>query len=744
MTGPPGAASGCAEPAGHGSMSRAPRWGGPAAVGSVLLVLLALLAPAAGTVTAVGRPEGDGTGGSPRDRTLDALGRLPLGFVQVDGTAGSPRFEARGDEFAVALTAEGAMVAMGPSGRDDQGIALQLRFIGAAPDVEAVGGDRKPTSVSYFLGPDPAAWRTGLSAFASVTYRDVWPGIDAVFRGSGTGLKYEFMVWPGADPSSIRLSYAGADGLSVAPSGALLVETPLGPIEDSVPVAYQLRGGLRTGLESRFAPDQGPGATGFGFTVGGSFDPTVPLVIDPGISFSTFLGGSDPDVGLSIDVDAAGSAFVVGETSSPNFPTTPGAYDPTFNTFDEAWVAKLNPAGSALVYSTYLGGSLGDVAFGIHVDAAGNTYLAGETASSDFPATPGSYDTSYNGGEGDAWVAKLDATGSNLLYATFLGGAVVPGLLPPATPGDGAGDVWADAAGNAWVSGETKSIDFPTTAGAFDTSPNGDYDVFVSKLNPSGSSLLYSTYLGGSEADRGSRFAVDGSGRVHVTGNTRSTDFPATAGAYDNTFNGFADAFVAKFNGSASGLVYATFLGGSDLDRGEDIAVDQNGNAYVAGMTESTDLPATPGAFDTSWNGGSEDAFVAKLNPAGWNLVYCTYLGGTQGDVAWGVEVDGEGRAHVSGTTASPTFPTTPGGDTMHNGKGDAFVVQLAADGGAMFYGTFLGGRNEDEGRGLAIDANGRVYVTGIASAKFPTSNGALDRTHNGKFDGFLTKLKLT
>jgi len=325
-----------------------------------------------------------------------------------------------------------------------------------------------------------------------------------------------------------------------------------------------------------------------------------------GLVYSTYLGGSGDDNGTSIGVDAAGNAYVMGGTSSTNFPTTAGAFQRTFGGgISDAFVTKLNPAGSGLVYSTYLGGSGSEGGFGIAVDAGGNAYVTGHTGSTNFPTTTGAFQTSFGGGGFDAFVTKLNSTGSALVYSTYLGSSGT----------DNGNGIAVDAAGNAYVTGDTTSANFPTTTGAFQTTFRGGFDdAFVTKLNSTGSALVYSTYLGGSSTDNGTSIAVDAVGNAYVTGGTFSTNFPTTTGAFQTTLSGLEDAFVTKLNPLGTGLVYSTYLGGSGSDVGDGITVDAlpTPNAYVTGFTDSTNFPTTAGAFQTTLGGG-EDAFVAKI-----------------------------------------------------------------------------------------------------------------------------------
>ena len=606
------------------------------------------------------------------------------------------------------------------------------------------GEERAPGEVNYLRGNDPARWQTELRRYGQVVYRDLWPGVDLRLRDQAGALKDEFQVRPGARPADIRLAYAGAAGLRLDNSGALLIETEVGVLRDSPPVSYQMIAGARVPVESRYVMNEGDGR--YGFAVGASYQPDHELIIDPGVEYSTFLGGSSYETAAGIQVDANGNAYVVGTTQSPNFPTTPGAFRRTGAVSNslEVFVSKLNPAGTALVYSTFIGGSNFDWGRGIAIDAAGNAYVTGQTKSSNFPTTGGAFDRTFNVDtcprcgidQYDAFVLKLNAAGSGLVYSTFLGGFNL----------DDGMAIALDGTGSAYVAGETEASNFPTTAGAFDRTINGAFDTFVTKLNATGSALVYSTYLGGAAVEFPSRVSVDASRNLVIAGSTSSGNFPTTAGAFDTTANGAFDVFVTKLNAAGSALVYSTFLGGADFDSGGGLDLDAAGNAYVSGGTGSFDFPTTPGAFDTLADGS--EAFVTKLNPAGSALVYSTLLGGTASDGASAVTVDGAGNAWVTGGTSSADFPVIVGAaDSTHNGMSDVFVSELNADGTTLLYSTFLGGNQSENGNDLALDASGGVYVTGLTfSANYPTTAGAFDIVFNGDLlifwgDGFVTKL---
>ena len=713
-----------------------------AIVGLLFALVLAALAaePASRTAPAVGASAAERSAG-------DAYANLPLAFVPNAGqTDDSVRYQAQGAGFSFFFTERKAALVFQKGKR---GQALDLNFVGANPHPELVGAERDSGTVNYLTGSEQHA---GLPTYQSLVYRELWPGIDMVFRGQGGQLKYEFHVSPGANPADIRLAYEGARGVALGAGGALLIDTPLGTLRDARPQSFQRVDGRRVPVESSYALAGGS----YGFALG-RHDRGRPLVIDPGLAYSTYLGGSGNDDGLGIAVDSQGAAYVTGRTTSTNFPTTPGAFDASYNLgLDDAFVTKLDPTGSSLVYSTYLGGSSDfDHGVGIAVDSQGAAYVTGSTGSPDFPATPGAFDTSFNGVAGDdAFVTKLAPSGSSLVYSTYLGGS-----------GDDRGTgIAVDPQGAAYVTGSAGSANFPTTPGAFDTTSGGaDGDGFVTKLAPAGTSLVYSSYLGGSapsssgdgssSGDVGAGIAVDSLGAAYVTGATFSTNFPTTPGAFDTSHNGFSDVFVTKVNPAGSSLAYSTYLGGSAEDGSNGIAIDSQGAAYVTGATFSPGFPTTPGAFDTSHNGFA-DAFVTKVNTSGSSLAYSTYLGGSGMDSGFGPAVDSQGAAHVTGLTHSPEFPITPGAfDTTGGPFGadpdgqDAFVTRLGSTGSSLAYSTYLGGSGLDLGADIALDSQGAAYIAGSTdSTDFPTTPGAFDRSLNnprGDFvrDAFVTKL---
>ena len=690
---------------------------------------------------------------------LQNYGQIPLSFEANQGqTASQVNFLSQGSGYALFLTPTGAVLNLQtPAGSTSSqgistpfedsgcatpaagGVALAINLVGANTQAQAVGQDQLPWTSNYFVGNDPSQWRTGIANYGKVAYQDIYPGVNLVYYGNQQQLEYDFVVAAGADPGSIRFDVQGADSLSLDASGNLVVDMPSPPtplpegegnvVVEHAPVIYQEIGGKQQSVAGQFVL---LGADEVGFQVG-PYDASQSLVIDPVLSYSTYLGGNSDDYGCGIAVDGSGNAYVTVWTLSSNFPTTTGAYQTSLGGGWDAFVTKLNASGTALVYSTYLGGNGNDWGYDIAVDGSGNAYVTGYTDSSNFPTTTGAYQTSLGGGW-DAFVTKLNASGTALVYSTYLGG----------NGNDWGYGIAVDGSGNAYVTGMTGSSNFPTTTGAYQTSLASTGNAFVTKLNASGTALVYSTYLGGNNGTYGNGIAVDGSGNVYVTGLTRSSNFPTTTGAYQTSLGGYNSAFVTKLNASGTALVYSTYLGGNPYDEGDGIAVDGSGDAYVTGMTESSDFPTTTGAYQTSLGGG-ENAFVTKLNASGTALVYSTYLGGNSDDWGYGIAVDGSGNAYVTGYTESSNFPTTTGAyQTNLGGDENAFVTKLNASGTALVYSTYLGGNSDDAGEDIAVDSSGNAYVTGRTwSSNFPTTTGAYQTSLDGSANAFATKLAL-
>src|SRR5215213_5779211 len=608
-------------------------------------------------------------------RLNELYSQLPLSFeANVGQTHPQVDFISRGSGYTLFLTPSEALIALGaasPSPRTRNGLndhesaaatVVRMKFVGSETKPRVAGQEELPGKVNYFIGNDPSRWRTGISTYAKVAYQNVYPGVDLVYYGNQRQLEYDFVVRPGTDPDIIALNFEGADQLTVDAQGELVLHTRGGEIRQRKPVIYQEVDGVRHEVAGSYKLKD---SNTVGFQLA-DYDASRPVVIDPVLVYSTFLGGGRNDQGQDITVDASGSAYVTGFTGSFDFPTTGGAFDITLDTglALDAFVTKLNPAGSALVYSTFLGGNDTDLGFGIAVDTSGSAYVTGRTGSPNFPTTFGA----PHNGNFDVFVTKLNPSGSALVYSTLFGGIDF----------EQGNRIALDTSGSAYVTGDTFSPNFPTTPGVVDTTMNGGTASFVTKLNPSGSALVYSTFLDGFSTDHANGIAVDVSGSAYVTGETFSFDFPTTAGAFDPTFNGFSDAFITKLNATGSAFVYSTFIGGSNNEWGNGIAVDTAGSAYVIGATLSPNFPTTVGAFDTTHN-GDIDVFVTKLNPSGSApLIYSTFVGGSKLDFGRDIAVDTSDSAYVTGETFSPDFPTTVDAfDTTWNNSADAFVTKL-------------------------------------------------------------------
>jgi hypothetical protein len=601
-------------------------------------------------------------------------------------------------------------------------------------------GKSKPrrSSISYFKG-SPEEWRTEMPTYSRIVYPSLWEGIDLVYSGTTNRLKYEFVAQPGADPARIRLSYRGAT-VGVNQAGQLEVSTPAGGFYDDAPIAYQEVEGRRQPVEVSFTLDQASWSSAeqsypFGFHLG-IYDHSLPLVIDPAvIVYCGFIGGSSDDGGYGISVDSAGTAYITGNTSSTEatFPEAVGP-DTNFNGSLDAFVAKVKADGTGLVYASYIGGDSFDTGYGIAVDSTGNAYVTGWTMSTEttFPVivVP---DPSHNGGQ-DAFVAKVNPDGTGLVYAGFIGGGGY----------DWGNGIAVDATGNAYIAGETDSTEatFPKIVGP-DLTYNGNDDAFVVKVNADGMSLAYAGYIGGNGSEYGNGIAVDTVGNAYITGYTTSTEasFPVSVGP-DHTYNGGSDAFVVEVNATGIWLVYAGYIGGSSDDKGYGIAMDTSGNAYVAGLTYSTEasFPETVGP-DLTHNGGI-DAFVAKVNATGAGLVYAGYIGGSSDDKGNAIAVDTAGNAYVTGGTYSTeeTFPEIVGPDLTHNSGSDAFVAKVNTNGATLVYAGYIGGSGDEEGCGIAVDTAGNAYITGetqSTEATFPETVGP-DLAHNGSNDAFV------
>jgi hypothetical protein len=717
---------------------------------------------------------------------------LPLHFEPNLGQLPAHvRFAARGDGYALSLRSGEAVLsfaapaALGPRARPDArsrpargssaGTApaeppaaaapsapagVRLRWVGAREGAAVVGEKPLAARVHSFVGRDPACWRTDVPTYARVRTVGLYPGIDLVFYGKDGRLEHDLVVAPGADPGAAALAIEGAERVYLDAAGDLVLGLGGHRARLHAPVSYQADPAAPYGQQpvaSRWTLD----SNGHARVVVGAYDATRALVVDPVLSYASYLGGNGEDNAGGVHVDASGITLG-GLAVSTDLPASGGLFATNAGGFD-AFVAKLDPTGTTLLHATYFGGGGDEIERDLAVDAAGNAYLYGETTSTDLPATAGAFDTACgsdgacDGGIPDVFVAKIGPTGDSLVYATYLGGS----------GSDIAGKIALDGAGRAHLAGYTNSPDFPATPGAHDTSCGSDgacdgakRDGFVTKLDASGASLLYSTFLGGSGFDRAFGVALDGMGAAIVTGGTLSADFPATAGAFDTTCgsdgacDGGDDAFVAKLDPSGASLVFATYLGGSGNgvagveEYGWDVAVDAAGAAYVVGQTDSSDFPATGAALPVS--GGGIDAFVAKLAPSGSSLDFATYLGGGGTEQGFGIAIDPFGNAVATGVTDSIDFPLVeplggPGNACAlcSSGFTEAFVAKLGRTGARLLFSSFLGGTSAEYGSGVALADARTVWVVGDSySTDFPTQ-AAFQPLHGAgaNYDAFLVRL---
>lgn len=615
------------------------------------------------------------------------------------------------------LTAAGPVIATHAERR-----TIRTRFEHANPNAALAGTDVLPARVSHLRGRDPARWLHGLPTFARAVQRDVYPGIDVIYHGRDGALEYDFRIAPGADPDAIALCVTGADEVGIAADGALLVRLGARQLRQTLPRVYEITPAGERALAGRFRV-RGDGAIGIEVA---ARDPARSLVIDPVLELSTYLGGSGDDFGGGIAVGADGAIYLAGWTNSLDFPVSDGAFDDAIEQPEppeigrDAFVAKLDPTGQQLVWATYLGGSGTEfeVVYAA-VDAAGHVFVSGATKSSDFPVTAGALQTEL-AGEVDGFVAKLTPDGTDLVYATYLGGA---GLETPQT-------VAIDADGNAYVTGVTGSPDFPTTVGSAQPEWGGNADAFVAKLAPDGASLVWATYLGGSGDEpppAAPGLFVDPARRVFVAGTTSSDDFPTTADAVQAARAGdpgTTDAFVALLDPTGAQLLYGSYLGGSGNEEGRSVVLDAQGRIALAGISESDDLPTTPGAFQPALAGGA-DLFVARLSPGNPTPHSVTYLGGTSQDISRHMAGLGDASIAITGSTSSSDFPATPNALQPAQGGGeDAFVTIVGPDGDAITFSTFLGGTGNDRARGMAIGPTGAIHVVGFTgSTDFPTAH---------------------
>lgn len=662
------------------------------------------------------------------------FGGFPLYFVSNNGQVHEQAlYYARTPRFTLWLTHSGLVFDSRQSGARD---VSRMVFIGADEDPEIFSADEAAYKVNYFQNDSPEDWITGISTSKAVYYENLYRGVDLKVYGTGQNIQYDWVVNPGADPEAIRFAFKGVDSARISEDGRLVIKTAFGEMVHQHPVTFQIIDGEKKHVESAFTARED---NAFGFEVD-EYDQSRPLYIDPLILvFSTYLGGSDEDIGYGVAVDSSGNGYVTGKTWSTNFPVQNYYMNDPGDGTEDVFVTKMSEDGSSLIYSTYIGAT-GEGSFeegqGIAVDDSGCAYVTGLTASSNFPTVnPYMTDT----GNTDAFVCKLSAAGDSLVYSTYLGGNAV----------DAGYDIAVDSSGYAFITGYTASTDYPTAIPYMTDPGDGTYDAFVTKLSQAGNSLEYSTYLGGSSEGGGNDFGfgidIDGTGCAYVTGDTEGTTFPLLNEYMSHPGDYGENVFVTKFSAAGNTLVYSTYLGGTSDDYAKDIAVDSAGNAYVTGYTESNDFP-TANPYQASMNGYS-DAFVTKFSAAGNTLEYSTYIGGEDTDQGHGIDVDPDGCAFITGETYSYDYPEVDS-YMSYAGSKDAFVTKFSAAGNTLEYSTFLGGSSgggeggpSDYGRDIAFGVPSYVYVTGYTeSDDFPTVNEYMSDPGDNNKDAFVAK----
>lgn len=679
-------------------------------------------------------------------------GDLPLSFELNAGQTAAPvRYLSHGKGANVFVTAQSTTLQIA---KDTIEIGVAE---GQAPS-SIQGENRLPGSVNYLRGADRSRWLRGIPTYGRVRLANVYPGVDLVYYGNHRQLEYDFIVHPGAEARTVALRETGAKA-ELQADGSLMMRTASASLHWHAPVAYQQVDGKRVSVTASYRVE----GSNIGFALG-SYDHTRDLVIDPVLVYSTYVGGNGGDVGdvgNAIATDSNGNAYVVGLASSTNFPTTGSAAQTASEGDEDAFVAKLNPSGTAYVYSTYLGGGGQDIAWGVAVDASGNAYVTGQTGSglygtAAFPTTAGAFQRTQNLNvlNNSVFVTKLSADGSDLLYSTLLSGA----------NDSTATSIAVDTAGSAYVLTNTGS-GFPVTSGAYQKSAGAHmcaYQQFadgqaqvVTKLNATASELAYSTYVGHG-CDYGAAIAVDGSGNAFITGHTQDGAYPITQGAAQAVFGGVVDGFVTKLNAAGTGLLYSTFIGGTMADFSTGIALDSSGYAYITGGTDG-DFPTTSGAYKASaTNNAYRKGFITKVSPLGKAWVYSTYVSDAANVEFNAIAVDKSHNAYVTGYTDGKQYPATSNavqGTCYASTSGcltQAVVSKLNATGDTLLYSSYFGANGASNqyfpgnvGNGIAVDGSGNFYITGRTSQGLKTTSNAAEpsyRSNTNSTDAFVAK----
>jgi len=695
---------------------------------------LGLLVCAASVLAATGGP-------SRPDAALSqakaALGRLPLRFEANRGQWDpAVRYAARANGYALLLTAGGPVVSFPDSERVD----IRLLNSNRAARIEAL--DQLPSHTDYFVG-SREHWHTNIPNYSRVRYRAVYPGVDVVYYGNPSRLEYDFVLQPGADPGAIRLKFRGAGHLTITAEGDLAFASAGTRMVQEKPLIYQEdgRSGTRRQVQGRYVL-MARNVVGIRLE---HYDRTRPLVIDPTLVYSTYMGGSGADQITAARLDSLGHLYVAGSTATSELVATTNTYQTGNAGLTNIFVAIIDTTpgnGFPILYFSYAGGTGEDIPLAMVLDSSNNIYLTGTTDSTDFPTAGSSVQTAGAGSNIiSAFVLELNpglSSGtSSLVYSSYLGGT---------TGNQSANGIALDSGGNIYVIGSTKATDFPVTASAYQSALNGLQDAFLSKISPASSTLAYSTYLGGELEDDGRGIAIASNGQVYFAANTNSTQFPLAGASYGSSLAGNYDIIIGAMDMTQSGsgsLVYATYFGGSDNDVVRKLALDASGNLLLTGYTLSSDFPVTQDAIQPAY-GGNGDAFILVVNPANPAfLLYSSYLGGADGEVGFDIAADAAGFLYVTGYTISANFPTTVDAPQPGWGRGiDVFVTKLqrgVAGLAGLQWSTYFGGTGAHSGLALVVGLDGTIYVAGYAGSQFPTTSGATQATFDsGYSDGFI------
>lgn len=608
---------------------------------------------------------------------------------------------------------------------------MRIDFENSTPHPVFEERDPLASKSNFFIGNDASSWRTDIASFSTLAYKGLYDNVDLVYYNATKGIKSDFVVHTGGNISDILLKYSGIKDISINAAGALQLYTDAGEITENIPEAYQLINGTKVIVNVNFRIDS---ENTVRFDVE-NYNQDYDLVIDPQLIYCSYLGGISDDYMYSGDIerDASNNIYFTCRTNSFDFPVSPGSYTSTPTGTMDAFVMKMNPDGTQIIFSTFIGGTGVDAGFGLELSGPGNDIIVIGDASSTFPTTPGAYQTTYQGGSCDIFLFKLNNAGNKLIFSTFLGGPLE----------DQPFDFAIDNNHDMYIVGQTNGS-YPTTVGSYQTNyGGGSYDILISKMNSDGSALLNSTYLGGASADRGVGITVGQTGDVYVSGWT-SGDFPTTSGCFDNTFNGGTfDIIVAKFNSTLSSLIYSTFIGtgAEDQVRG-DIFVDNSNNLIVLGKA-GNGFPTTAGCFQPSYGGGLSDGLILKLNSTGTKLIYASYLGGTGDDYILNAVIDANSNIIATGFCGSGFPVTSCAYDESYNGSTDTFITKTNPDISKLLYSSYFGGNNIDNGMAL-VTSNDTVTMIGeTQSPNLPTTNNSYDATFNGQIDIFLVKLYL-